>query len=570
MAAGSWQLLARLTRVGVSLHSVAVTDALAPLRVPRYRALWVASVFSNLGSFFQAVAASWLMKELTDSSATWIGLMVASNMLPLLFLALISGVVADTFDRAKVMLASQIAMGAGAAAMAVLTALDVITPGVLLTLGLVMGVGMAFNLPAWQSLVPDLVPRGMLASAVALNSAGFNVARAVGPAIGGLILATAGPALGFGLNAVSYLGVIVVAGVLAQRLVTPEREQTSMTAAISQSIRFARFTPAFRRLLALVALFALTSASLQSVLPNRTTELGGSETMYGLLLGAMGLGALIAAFIRRWVSERLGARSVPATITIFGLAGIGVGTAPNALLAGAGMVVAGACWVLTLTTLNASSQMMAPEWIRGRAMSLYTLAFSGVYPIGAIMAGGLADLTDAGSSIVMLCAATAALGVLAPRFRLPALGEIVVPEFTEDRTISSHVDTEGGPVMVLNTWTVAREDLEEFFEVMAEIRLVRLRTGAYRWRLYRNVDNPHRISEMFLCESWEQHLAQHRRIDDASAALIRKARSFDQTSEPMSRHLVAIDVDHPEDWEPLMIAHEEYHRTDGSVPLERS
>lgn len=556
--------------MGLSLHSVDVTDALAPLRVPRYRALWVASVFSNLGSFFQAVAASWLMKELTDSSATWIGLMVASNMLPLLFLALISGVVADTFDRAKVMLASQIAMGTGAAAMAVLTALDLITPGILLTLGLVMGVGMAFNLPAWQSLVPDLVPRGMLASAVALNSAGFNVARAVGPAIGGLILATAGPALGFGLNAVSYLGVIVVAGVLAQRLITPEREQTSMTAAISQSIRFARFTPAFRRLLALVAVFALTSASLQSVLPNRTTELGGSETMYGLLLGAMGLGALIAAFIRRWVSDRLGARSVPATITIFGLAGIGVGIAPNALLAGTGMVVAGACWVLTLTTLNASSQMMAPEWIRGRAMSLYTLAFSGVYPIGSIISGGLADLTDAGTSIVVLCAATAGLGVLAPRFRLPALGEIVAPEFTEDRSASTHIDTEGGPVMVLNTWTVAREDLEEFLEVMAEIRLVRLRTGSYRWRLYRNADNPHRISEMFLCESWEQHLAQHRRIDDASAALIGKARAFDQAGEPLSRHLVAIDVDHPEDWEPLMIAHEEYHRTDGSVPLERA
>lgn len=547
-----------------------MTDALAPLRVPRYRALWLASVFSNLGSFFQAVAASWLMKELTDSSATWIGLMVASNMLPLLFLALISGVVADTFDRAKVMLASQILMGSGAAGMAVLTALELITPGVLLTLGLLMGVGMAFNLPAWQSLVPDLVPRGMLASAVALNSAGFNVARAVGPALGGLILATAGPALGFGLNAVSYLGVIVVAGVLAQRLVTPDRVHISMTAAISQSIRFARFTPAFRRLLSLVALFALTSASLQSVLPNRTTELGGGETLYGLLLGAMGLGALIAAFIRRAVADRLGSRSVPVTITVFGLAGIVVGVAGDPVTAGMGMVVSGACWVLTLTTLNASSQMMAPEWIRGRAMSLYTLAFSGVYPIGSVIAGGLADLTDAGEAIVILCTATTALGLLAPRFRLPALGEIAAPEFAEDRQQPSHVDTEGGPVMVLNTWTIGRDDLEAFLEVMAEIRLVRLRTGAYRWRLYRNADDPHRLSEMFLCESWEEHLAQHRRIDDASAAILRRARTFDRHGEPVSRHLVAVDVDHPEDWQPLMVAHEEYHRTDGSVPLERS
>lgn len=547
-----------------------MTDALAPLKLPQYRALWVASVFSNLGSFFQSVAASWLMKELTDSSATWIGLMVASNMLPLLFLALPSGVIADTFDRAKVMLASQIAMGSGAAAMAVLTALDLITPGLLLSLGLLMGVGMAFNLPAWQSLVPDLVPRGMLASAVALNSAGFNVARAVGPALGGILLATAGPALGFGLNAVSFLGVIVVSAVLAQRLVTPERDLVSMTSAISESIRFARFTPAFRRLLVLVALFALTSASVQSVLPNRTTELGGSETMYGLLLGSMGLGALIAAFIRRKVADQLGARSVPVTITLFGLSGITIGLAPTVWVAGAAMVVSGACWVLTLTTLNASSQMMAPEWIRGRAMSLYTLAFSGVFPLGSIVSGGLADLTGAGEAIVVMCAITTGLGILAPRFRLPALGEIVAPEFNEERRISDHVATEGGPVMVLNTWHIARNDLEQFLEVMSEIRLVRLRTGSYRWRLYRNADNPHRISEMFLCESWEQHLAQHRRIDDASAALIRRARSFDTEGGPVSRHLVAIDIDHPEEWEPLIAAHEEYHRTDGSIPLEPS
>lgn len=546
-----------------------MTDALAPLRVARYRALWVASVFSNLGSFFQAVAASWLMKELTDSSATWIGLMVASNMLPLLFLSLISGVVADTFDRAKVMLGSQIVMGGGAAGMAVLTALDLITPGILLTLGLVMGVGMAFNLPAWQSLVPDLVPRGMLASAVALNSAGFNVARAVGPAIAGLIIATTGPAVGFGLNAVSYFGVIVVAGVLAQRLVTPERDHPSMTAAIAQSIRFARFTPAFRRLLLLVALFALTSASVQSVLPNRTSELGGGEAMFGLLLGAMGLGALAAAFIRKALSDSLGARSVPVTITLFGLAGIGVGLSPNPWVAGTAMVVSGACWVLTLTTLNASSQMMAPEWIRGRAMSLYTLAFSGVFPLGAIMSGALADLIGAGWSMVAMCTVTTGLGVLSPRFRLPALGEIVAPEFTEVRQYPEHIATEGGPVMVLNTWVIPREDLEEFLEVMAEIRLVRLRTGSYRWRLYRNAENPHRLSEMFLCESWEQHLAQHRRLDDASAALIRRAREFGEDGGPVSRHLIAIEVEHPRDWLPLMTAHEEFHRTDGSVPLDK-
>jgi hypothetical protein len=144
-----------------------------------------------------------------------------------------------------------------------------------------------------------------------------------------------------------------------------------------------------------------------------------------------------------------------------------------------------------------------------------------------------------------------------------------MPEFSEDRPEPLHVDTEGGPVMVLNTWTVHRTDLEAFLEVMNEVRMVRLRTGAYRWRLYRNAEDPHRLSEMFLCASWEEHVSQHRRLDDASVELIGRARAFDRVGGPASRHLIAVDVAHPEDWEPLLAAHEEFHRTDGSVPLDR-
>ena len=543
-----------------------MSQAIAPLRLPYYRAVWVAALFSNVGSFLQTVAAAWLMKELTDSSATWVGLMLASNLLPLLFLSLISGVVADTVDRTKVMLVAQSLMGSSAAAMAILTATDLITPGLLLGLGLLMGVGVAFNLPAWQALVPDLVPRGMVASAVALNSAGFNVARAVGPALGGLIVATAGPQLGFGLNAISYLGVIVVIGVVGRRLRLSAKEHTSMTNAIAQSIRYARFTPAFRRLLGLVALFAITSAVVQATLPNRTSELGGSETTYGILLGFMGAGALVGALVRPRVVATLGRRSVPTTIVVFGVAGITVGLAPSVIVAALGMMVAGASWVLTLTTVNASSQLMAPEWIRGRAMSLYTLAFSGIYPIGSILSGALADVIGAGSAMVAFSASAIVLGFLAPRFRIPTLAEIDTPEYTEDRPAPPHVDTEGGPVMIANTWQIDRADLEEFVALMSEIRRVRLSTGAYRWRLYRNSEDPHRITEVFVCVSWEEHLAQHRRIDDASAKLIRKARSFDRDGGPRSRHLVAVDVDHPE-WEPLIAAHDQYHRTDGSIPL---
>jgi MFS family permease len=493
--------------------------------------------------------------------------MAASTTLPLLFLALAAGAVADLANRGKVLLISQSLMGLAAAGMAAITALDLVTPGRLLGLSLLLGVGVAFNLPAWQAMVPDLVPRGMVASAVALNSVAFNVARAVGPALGGVIVATAGPELAFTINAFSYLGVIAVLAVLAPRFAAADREATSVANAIANGVRFARFTRPFRMLLLLAALFALTSAVVQTVLPNRTEELGGSADAFGLLLGAIGLGALVGAFTRHQVVETLGVRSIPITITVFGAAGVAAGLSPTIWWTIPGLLIAGMAWVWTLTTTNATAQLMSPEWVRGRAMSLYSLAFVGILPLGSILAGAVADLIGAGAAIVALSIGSIVLGVAAPRFGIPALADVVTPEFSEEHEPSGHVETEGGPVMIVNTWMIDGRTLDEFLTVMTEVRLVRLRTGAYRWRLYRNASDPHRLSEIFLTVSWDEHLAQHGRIDDASADLLRHARSFDTGDGPMTRHLVAVDVDDPDDWEPLLAAHEEFHRKDGSIPL---
>lgn len=545
-----------------------MSQAVAPLKIREFRSLWIVSIFSNVGSFLQSVAGAWLMLELTGS-ATWVGLMVASSTLPLLFLALAAGAIADLVERSKVLLGSQVLMGGSAAAMAIMAFLDRMTPGVLLSLGLALGVGVAFNLPAWQAMVPDLVPRGMVASAVALNSVAFNTARAVGPALGGVIVATAGPGTAFALNAASYVGVIAVIARVRRKLRTADPQATSMSNAIALGIRFARFTRPFRMLLLLAAMFAITSSVVQAVLPSRTEELGGSAGTYGVLLGAMGFGALVAAFARHGVVSRLGERSVPTTILLFGLSGIWLGIAPTTAVAIPALVLAGACWVWTLTTTNATAQLMSPEWLRGRTMSLYTLSFVGVVPLGSILAGALADQLGAGRATVLLSILTVLLGLAGPRLRLPALGEVVTPEFSEDRTMPPHVDTEGGPVMIINTWEIDIAELDEFLEVMNEMRRVRLTTGAYRWRLYRNAEDPHRVSEIFLCISWEEHLAQHQRIDDASAEIIRRARSYGTGESPVTRHLVAIDVEHPEDWEPLLAAHQEFHQVDGSIPLNR-
>ena len=544
-----------------------MTTTVAPLRIRRFRTLWLASIFSNVGSFLQAVAASWLMLQLTGS-ATWVGLMAASSTLPLLFLSLAAGAVADMFDRRWVLVGAQLTMGASATAMAILTALDRITPGTLLALGLLLGTGLAFNLPAWQATVPDLVPRGMVASAVALNSVAFNVARSVGPALGGLIIAVAGPQLAFALNALSYLGVIIVLISLARVMPTPDREETSMVNAIALGVRFARFTPAFRRLLALAAMFALTSAVVQAILPNRTDELGGDEVAYGLMLGAMGLGALGGGFSRQVVSNRLGPLTIPVSIVLFSVATIGVGLAGSVAIGIVTMLVAGTAWVWALATMNATAQLMSPEWVRGRAMSLYTLSFVGILPLGSILAGWLADHIGADGAYLWLGIVGAVVGILvAPALHIPTLGDVETPEFEETRNQPDHVITVGGPVLITTSWDVDHRRLDEFLSVMQQVRLVRLRTGAYRWRLYRDASNPHRLTELFLTVSWEEHLAQHRRIDDADAATLRLARSLDVAGSPRTTHRVAVDIDKPENWTELVDAHAEYHKRDGSVPL---
>lgn len=546
-------------------------SAVAPLRYRNFRSLWAANILSASGSFIQTVAGSWLMYEMTGSS-TWVGLMVSSSLLPLFFLSLAAGALADMFDRTRLMLIAQGIMGGSAAAMAITTYLEVITPGILLGLGLTLGAGLALNIPAWQAMVPDLVPRGLVASAVALQSAAFNAARAIGPAVGGLILVAYGAAVGFGVNAATYIVVIAVLVLVGPQLEDRVGERLSMASAISQGLRYARFTPEFRSLIGLVSMFAVFSAVIQAVLPVHTVELGGAEATYGLLLGAMGAGALIGAMMRQRMLARISSSSIPYTITAFGVCGILLGVAPNVAVAFGAMLAVGFFWLLTLTTLNASAQLMVPEWIRGRAMSLYTLAFAGVLPLGSILSGIVADVVGTTGALVGFSAGALIIGMISPRFRIPAIHEIETPEFSSPRG-PAHEEfggLEGGPVIVLNTWRVRESDLTEFTGVMNEIRLIRLTTGAYRWRLFRDVSDPTRLTELFAVTSWEEHLAQHRRIDDASVDLIARARSFDTGDGPTSRHLIAIDVEDPPDFELMIAEHANMHQQDGSISVEEA
>ena len=547
-----------------------MTSSVAPLQLRGFRSLWGASLFSNIGGFLQASAAAWLMLDLTGS-ATWVGLISASTTLPFLALALLAGAVADMTDRVRILLVSQIAMAIAAAAMAILAFLGEATPVRLLVLGLLIGVAGSFNLPAWQALVPELVPREMIASAVALNSVSFNVARAVGPALGGLLIATIGAEAGFGLNALSYIAVVVALWFIGRSDTQKPADAAPLTTAMALGWRFARYTHSFRRVLLFGALFGLSSSVVPTALPSHTEALGGGSLAYGMLLGTMGFGAIVSAFSRRRLAEVLRKWTVPAAIGGYSVGGIAVGLAPSLLWAIPGLLLSGASLVLATTTLNSTAQMLSPRWVRGRTMSLWSLAFAGMTPIGAIVAGAVADALGTRSSYVLISAAGIGLAVAAIRSGIPVLSEIVPPEFDPERNPPEHVETlDSGPVMVLNVFDLEPDRVDEFLEVMQGLRLVRLRTGAYRWRLYRDAADPRRLIEMFLVVSWREHLNQHRRIDDVSAALIRRARAFDRTGEPRSRHLIAVDVERPPDFDLLLTTHTHMHETDGSILLEET
>lgn len=543
---------------------------LAPLRVPLYRRTWLASTVSNLGAFLQLTAAPWVMFELT-SSPLLVSLVTTALTLPRLLFTLPSGVLADRMDRRTLLIIGHVLSATAALGMALLTVADAITPSLLLILSFAIGVGSTLSLPSWQTFVPDLVPAELRAQAITLNSAAFNVARAVGPSIGGALVAAGLASTSFGVNAASYL--VVVAALLT----IPRGEVETVSEAhwwqdAATGVRYARFTRPVRVVLAVTAAFSFFGTSVQSLLPTVASEsLGFGATGFGLLYGAFGAGALVAAFTRERVRVRAGRMMLPVNVALFGVGGTVLGVSTNAGLSMVAIAVAGMAWVWTLTTLNATVQLSTARWVRGRVMSLYILAI-GTQPIGALIAGAIAESLGSGAAVAVMSVPLVVLGVLSARFDLPVLGDINEPGPPEDWVAPRHADvTGGGPIVVTTSWTIGRDDLEQFVALLPRMRAQRLRTGAYRWQVHRHAEEPLRWTEMFWVHDWQEHLAQHGRMDAEAASVIAAARAMDIDGGPRTRHLVAVDVTHPgaaTDVPAAALADHDYaHRHDGSVPL---
>ena len=520
------------------------TSAWSPLRQPLFRALWIASVASNIGTWMHDVGGVWLMTSLTPSPIM-VALMQTATSLPFFLLALPAGALADVVDRRRILLATQGWMMAAAAVLGALTLTGVTTPWWLLALTFALGLGAAMNAPAWQAITPELVPREEVPSAVALSGVGLNLARAVGPALGGFIVAAAGPSAVFLLNALSCVGVIVV----LYRWPRPPRRGAlppeHLMGAMRAGIRFVWHAPAFHTVLVRAAVFILCGSALWALLPLiARREMGLDAVGYGILLGCLGAGAVAGAAIlprvrRRVVVDWL---AMGATV-IFALVTVALATVREVTWLYGILFVGGGAWIALMSSYNAAAQVAAPAWVRARALAVYLLVFQGGMAAGSALWGAMAART--GIPIALLVAgAGLILGLLAAtRYRLAGGASLdLTPSLHWPQpAVTIEPPAEHGPVLVTVEYRIDRVHAGDFVRAMQEVRLERLRDGALRWELFHDPADPHRYVETFLVESWVEHLRQHERVTLADREAEARARALHHGPTPVAvSHLIAV------------------------------
>ena len=509
-------------------------SALAPLGRPVFRALWIAALVSNVGYWMQSVGAVWQVGS-EGGSAAQVALVQTAVSLPVVLLALPAGAAADVFDRRRLLLATQTWMLVSAAALCAATVLGLASPTVVLALTFLLGLGNAANAPAWQATIPELVGGRLLAPAVALNSAGFNIGRAVGPALGGLVVAAAGPAAVFGLNAVSFLGVLAVLWRWRRRPQDELGAGEQVLGAIGAGIRYIRFAPLLRAVLVRTALFILPASALWALLPVVARgRLQMGATGFGLLLGALGIGSVAGAVLLPRLRRAIPIdRRVMAATGLFALATVALAVLDSALLLWLAMAAAGMAWLATLTSFNVATQTAVPRWVRARALAVYLLVFQGGLAGGSalwgVAAGRLGERTA-----LLAAAASFALGLLAAlRWRLQAIGGLdLTPSVRPEPVTVIDPAPDDGPVLVLVRYRVDPSRTEEFASAMRAMRRVRRRDGAYRWGLFEDVADPSCFVETYVVHSWAEHLRQHERFTAEDLAVRDRVRSFHIGEDP--------------------------------------
>ncbi len=493
---------------------------ISPLRNSAFRALWAATLTSNLGGLIQAVGAAWLMTTITDS-ANMVALVQAATTLPIMMFSLAAGALADNLDRRRIMLTAQSLMMAVSVALAVFAWTGTISPWLLLAFTFLIGCGTALHNPSWQASMGDVVPREDIPGAVTLNSMGFNLMRSIGPAVGGAIVAAAGAAVAFALNAVSYVPLIIALWRWRHRRLPASLPREAFGGAMSAGLRYVAMSPNLMKVMSRGFVFGLGAVAILALLPLVARDLlGGGALTYGLLLGSFGVGAIGGAVSNTAVRDRISNEAIAkASFLGFAASAIVLSLSRQTWLSCLTLLPAGASWVLALSLLNVTVQLSTPRWVVGRALSLYQTATFGGMTAGSWVWGATAELQGAAFSLVCAAGVLIAGAVIGWRFALPEFSSLNLDPLDRFREPELRFDlrSRSGPIMVMVDYEIAQEDVPAFLSLMVERRRVRIRDGARQWALLRDLENPDSWTETYHVPTWVEYVRHNQRRTHADA-----------------------------------------------------
>lgn len=522
----------------------ASAGGLAPLRQTLFAVLWAATIIGNTGSFIRDVASAWLMTDLSPSPAA-VALVQAAATLPIFLLAIPAGVLADILDRRKLLIAIQFLLAGVSICLMLLSATGLQSVASLVALTFLGGIGAALMAPTWQAIVPELVDRKDLKSAVALNSLGINIARAIGPALGGLILASLGAAFTYGVDVVSYA--FVIAALLWWRRPVVARDELAerFPGAFRAGLRYARASRELHVVLLRAFLFFALASSVWALLPLVARQLlGGGAGFYGVLLGAVGLGAIGGALVLPRLRARLSADGLLLLAALLAaLVMVLLACAPPRWAALAALLVLGAAWITALTTLSGVAQAILPNWVRGRSLAVYLTVFNGAMTAGSLAWGAIAQWSGVPFALFAGAGGLVLVGLLAHRVKLPRGEADLVPSNHWPEPLTAEpVEHDRGPVLILIEYRIDPTERAAFASALTRLSAERRRDGAYAWGLTEDAADPGTMLEWFQVESWAEHLRQHRRVSRADADLQQEVLRFHIGERPpLVRHLLAVD-----------------------------
>jgi predicted MFS family arabinose efflux permease len=516
----------------------------APFRHPVFAVIWTATLVSNVGGWMYSAACGWLMTSLNPDPFL-VALVQAASTLPICLFALPAGALADIFDKRKFLIVVEVLTTAVSAVYAVVVDLGLATPANLLVSTFVIGAAGALTIPAWQAVVPQLVPRSDLSPAIAANGVGVNISRALGPALGGAIITAYGIVAPFWINAASNLA--IVASLLWWR--PAERIGTLLPAehfgrAMWIGLRYAHNNPHLRATLIRAAGFFLFASAYWALLPLVARQrIAGGPGLYGVLLGVIGVGAVGGAFFIPWLKARLG----PDRLMALGALGqaaamVLYGLARDPLTALVASAIAGASWIAALATLTVSAQVALPDWVRGRGLAIYSTVFFGCLALGSAVWGEVAAVIDLPMAHFLAAGGAVAAIALTWRWKLQTgAGLDLTPSMHWPSVTALDIERDRGPVLVTVEYRIRPADRAAFLEAVAKLEHGRRRDGAYAWGIFEDAATEGRLVETFLLESWLEHLRQHERVTQADRLVQDAVQKFNLDGAPKVTHFIAAE-----------------------------